>query len=132
MTTTDKSNPIKVLMIDDSKDALVVMGTVLESLGVKVTTAQESKVGAEIAQQSVKDGTPYNLILLDIHMPEMNGIDTAKMIRASGYKGAIVAFTAHATVSGKKEGKEAGIDGYFSKTTFKKDVVQALLDQYCN
>lgn len=122
---------INVLMIDDSKDALVVMSAVLENLGAKVTTASESKVGVELAQQSVKEGSPFSLILLDIHMPEMNGIDTAKMIRSNGFKGPIIAFTAHATIGGKKEGKEVGIDGYFSKTTFKKDVVQALLDQYC-
>lgn len=119
-----------VLIIDDNADIRTIITTMLESLGAKVSSVGSGDEASSFLKSD--SGTKTNLILLDIHMPNLDGYGTAKLLRGDGYKGAIVVFTANATVSGKKECGEFGINGYFSKTTLKKDLLQALLEQHCS
>lgn len=120
-----------VLIVDDDKYILMLMCTLFEKVGCLVTTTTNPKEAIEIAKGRQINGDPFSLIVVDIRMPHVNGNQVAKEIRDSGYLGPIIAFTANASLSGKREAKSVGIDGYFNKGTLKADLIQALVDQYC-
>lgn len=71
---------------------------------------------------------PYDLILMDVKMPEMDGIEAAKEIRRrwpdNGPK--IIAITAYALHGDKEKCLEAGMDGYISKPMKKEDLAKVL------
>lgn len=121
----------RILVIDDNKDALHLMSTLLNSLGCEPSVTSSGKEGADMAISELRKGTPYSLITIDIQLPDMDGTEVISEVRKAGYKGGIVVFTAYPTAAGKKEAKAGGIDGYFSKTVLNKDLLSAILLQFC-
>ena len=73
------------------------------------------------------NGRGFDLIALDINMPQMDGNELASKIRETGYEGKIVALTADVTGDGRIKSKSSGIDFYMGKMQAKKDVLSALL-----
>lgn len=121
---------LKVLVVDDSRDTCTLLSSLFEKLDCEVVTCIKSAEAAEIVSQEAQKGSPFQLVTLDIYMPELDGVATAKQIREKGYKGGIVAFTAAASVQNKQQSLQSGIDAYFSKGVMKKDLLSALVDQY--
>ncbi|MDR0221567.1 MAG: response regulator, partial [Lachnospiraceae bacterium] len=101
----------RVLVVDDVETNLYVASGLLTPYGLKLETAQS---GFE-ALDKVKRGEVYDIIFMDHMMPEMDGIETTRQIRESGYSQPIVALTANA-VAGQAEVFAAnGFDGFISK-----------------
>src|SRR5688500_10618980 len=69
-------DPIKILVVDDLADKLLVYRTVLEETGIEVITASS---GAEALRRILLD--EFAVILLDVNMPGMDGFETASLIR---------------------------------------------------
>lgn len=131
MAQAPSSKKTRVLIIDDNVDMKTILSVILENLGVEVCLADSGKNAVDLFLKYKGENKPFDLVITDIHMPDLDGYATAKLLRENGHTGTILAFTANASMSGKKTSKESGIDGYFSKTTIKKDLVEALLAQYC-
>lgn len=119
-----------VLIIDDNQDARDILVAILGDLGVIPVPTAKSPEGVRFALEALKRNRPYNLIIVDIHMPDMNGFEVVQKIREAGYKGGIVAFTAMPTGSGRKESGTVGIDAYFSKTHINRALLETVLEQY--
>ena len=73
-----------------------LIGHILEKAGAEVTIAGNGQVGVNVALGARDDGDPFNIILMDIQMPVMNGYDATEKLRQAGYLGTIIALTAHA------------------------------------
>ncbi|MFZ3273913.1 MAG: response regulator, partial [Lutibacter sp.] len=83
-----KNSDIKILLVDDEPDILEIVGYNLKNEGYKIYTA---KNGIE-AIESAKKHTPH-LIILDIMMPEMDGIEACEKIRATkGLENVLITF----------------------------------------
>ena len=106
------NSDIKILLVDDEPDILEIVGYNLKNEGYLVYTASN---GVE-ALKSAKKITP-NLILLDIMMPEMDGIETCEKIRAiKSLENTLIAFlTARNEDYSQVAGFEAGADDYITK-----------------
>lgn len=106
--------PLKVLVADDHPVNLTVMAGILELYGCSVVTVDNGRAAVEAAQHG-----QYDLILLDLEMPEMDGITAAKEIRKNeslyGRSSKIYAMTAHALSGFREECLAAGMDGYLTK-----------------
>jgi len=121
---------IKVLLVDDEIDILEFLGYNLEKEGFKIFTASNGKEAIEIAQKI----TPH-LILLDVMMPLMDGIETCEHIRKMpALKDVLIAFlTARGEDYSQIAGFEAGGDDYITKPIKPKLLVsrvKALLKRY--
>lgn len=120
-----------VLIVDDLDNNLKVMATVFEAAGAITTTINNPLEALKMVVKPQSDAKSFDLVVVDIHMPKMDGQTLAKELRSGGYKGAIIAVTAHPTMSGKRRGEGSGIDHFLGKPSLKPDLVRALLHQYC-
>ena len=107
-----KNTDIKILLVDDEPDILEIVGYNLKSEGYIVYTA---KNGVE-AVETAKKTTPH-LIILDIMMPEMDGIEACEKIRATkGLENVLITFfTARGEDYSQVAGFDVGADDYITK-----------------
>lgn len=107
-----KKKDIKILLVDDEPDILEIVGYNLSSEGYEVFTA---KNGVE-AVAKAKKRTPH-LIILDVMMPEMDGIEACEIIRGTpGLENTIITFlTARGEDYSQVAGFDAGADDYITK-----------------
>jgi len=98
----------KILVVDDDKDIRRILKIYLVNTGYEVVLASNGKEALELTDDSIK------LILLDVMMSEMNGIDVCVKIREK-YNMPIIFLTAKAEVIDKVEGLAAGGDDYITK-----------------
>ena len=117
----------RVFIVDDNKHVLNLLKRIFDSVGVEVVVAEESVKALEKYIEYTKKGSTFDLIALDIHMPEVDGYELAKNIRLAGYKGQIIAITALASATGRRKCIENGFDYYFGKQHFTKELILPLL-----
>jgi len=102
------TNTFKILLVDDEQDFLDPIAFWLESKGYKTRTASNGK----IALQRIQEELPH-IILLDINMPEMDGIETLKQIRENHELLPVIMITAESEKLPQLQ--ELGISGFFPK-----------------
>jgi CheY-like chemotaxis protein len=104
----------KILIVDDDLDTLRLVGLLLQRKGYQITAADNGVQAIEKARQESPD-----LILLDVMMPEMDGIEVLKRLRSELDTSniPIILFTAKSQVDDKVIGFEAGADDYLTKPT---------------
>ena len=101
---------LKVLLAEDNPVNALLARALLNRAGCTVERAGggEEAVAAALSQ-------PYDLILMDMRMPGMSGLDAARAIRAAGCKAPMVALTANAFDDDRRACREAGMDGFLTK-----------------
>lgn len=99
----------KILAIDDQKPILKNLNYLLTKIG-EVKVAENGKLGLELTRSFKPD-----LIVLDMHMPDMDGYTVAQTLRKEGYKGIILALTASVQKSTINKCFLAGCNYYLSK-----------------
>lgn len=115
---------LHVLVVDDNEMNRLVASTMLKSHNIKVT---EVKNGQEAVEKALSH--EYDLILMDIQMPIMDGWEATKKIREnSSFHIPIIALTANAFKGEEDKCKNAGMDGYLSKP-FKDKELFSLMSQ---
>jgi DNA-binding response OmpR family regulator/CO dehydrogenase nickel-insertion accessory protein CooC1 len=117
----------KILIIDDDVDTLKLVGMMLQKQGYQIFAATNGEQGLAQAEAENPD-----LIILDIMMPEMDGYEVAKRLRANSLTAntPILMFTAKTQLDDKVTGFEAGADDYLTKPTHPTELsahVKALL-----
>ena len=106
----------RILVVDDDPQIRRVMRTTLTAQGYEVADAH----AGEQALQKVRSET-YDLLLLDMNMPGMGGLETCRAIRGSrsGFDLAIIILTVRNTEQDKVEALDAGADDYVTTSYFK-------------
>ncbi len=108
---------MKVMLVEDNEINMEIALFMLEDVGITVTCVENGKLAVEKFEQN-EPGT-FDLILMDIMMPVMNGLDAAKAIRALDRPDAktipIVAMTANAYDDDVRNAREAGMNGHLAK-----------------
>ena len=110
-----------VLLVEDNTVNQVVARRILEKLGHRVTVAGN---GGEAL--TACEGHRFDLVLMDCHMPEMDGFEATRQLRARGYPGRIVALTAAVTPEDRERCLTAGMDDMVSKPLRVEQLVRLL------
>lgn len=107
----------KILVCEDHPINTQIIVQILERVGIEVVTAENGKIGVELFEASV-EGT-FDAVLLDIRMPVMDGLETARVLRRLNRTDAtqipIIAMTANAFSEDIKASREAGMNAHLSK-----------------
>ena len=110
----------KILIIDDDLDTLKLVGLILQRQGYQIVAANSGSQG--LAKAAAEKP---NLILLDVMMPDMEGYEVTRRLRADPElaRTPIIMFTAKTMVDDKVAGFEAGVDDYMTKPTHPAELV---------
>lgn len=104
------ANGLRVLVAEDnSVNQKVVLGF-LNKLGCRGTLARDGLEAVDAARKN-----NWDVVLMDIHMPHMDGLEAARILRAEGYRGRILALTASALPEEREHCLQAGMDGFLAK-----------------
>lgn len=115
-----------VLLAEDNPDVQILLGKILQGMNIEANFAENGRVAVEMAQRSRDSGRPYGLILMDIQMPEMDGYEATQRLRASDWRGPIVALTAHAMLGDREKCLAAGCNEYLTKPVQLKELRQTI------
>ena len=117
--------PLRVLVVDDNPTNRLVATKMLKDFDIQTDTACD---GAEAVTAASRFN--YDLILMDVRMPEMDGFQATRTIRARGERRSnvpIIAFTANAFMEDIRACREAGMNDFVVKPARKKALVEAIL-----
>ena len=104
-----------ILVVDDRRDIRFLSKQILGKAGANITEAEDGLLAVETVEQIMANGETFDLILLDMQMPNLDGYDTAATLRRLGYGGPIIALTADAMQGDMNKCLEAGCNDYLSK-----------------
>lgn len=122
----DNFPELQILAVDDIKENLEVIKVYLKDYPIRIATAGNGEKALKLLEKD-----EFDLILMDIRMPVMDGITATKEIRRREHLGmlrrqTILAITAHAFQEQKKKILQAGFDGVLSKPFFKREIIQTI------
>jgi signal transduction histidine kinase/CheY-like chemotaxis protein/HPt (histidine-containing phosphotransfer) domain-containing protein len=115
-----------VLVAEDGRDNRRLIAAFLDKTGVTVQFASNGRIACDLVLESAASGRPFDLILMDMQMPEMDGYAATARLRQIGYQGKIVAVTAHALTGDRQKCLDAGCDEYLSKPFRREDFIEKI------
>ena len=116
---------MKVLVIDDDPIACEHAVLVLEEIGIAADSSLNGEEAVEMIRLRHARREEYNLILVDLKMPEQDGIEVTRKIREMiGNESAIIILTAYSWDDVMEEALDAGVDGFMSKPIFVSGVME--------
>ncbi len=115
-----------VLLVEDSPANQLVAKTILQRAGLKVVTADNGLEAIRLVKEKA-----FSVILMDLQMPKMNGLDASKSIRKHHNKTPIIAMTANVSPRDKALSFSAGMDDFLAKPVDKKQML-SLINQWAS
>ena len=109
---------IKVLLVDDSPDNRSLISAFLSKPGINVDLAENGAAGVAKALHN-----QYDLVLMDIQMPEMDGFEAVRVLNQKGYRVPVVALTAHAMKGDRERCLRAGFNDYLCKPVNRQSLM---------
>ena len=106
---------LRLLLVEDGVDNQRFIKFVLKRGGAEVDVAENGLIGMETAIDAWRRGSPYDVILMDLQMPQMDGYTATRLLRDEGYPQPIIALTAHAMSHEHNTCIQVGCDGYATK-----------------
>lgn len=129
--TSEMAAAKKILLVEDDYFTRFMMHEIIDTLGIEVDIAENGQEGCERLDKSPED---YGLVLMDIHMPKLSGVDATQIIRKKPNDPprniAIIAVTADAQYHDMSVVRKHGMDGFIAKPITAGEL-NGLIDQYC-
>jgi CheY-like chemotaxis protein len=125
-TSSISLTKIRILLVDDDEMNCFFGSKLLKTLGVQVETAESGKDALNSIQTQ-----PFDLVFMDVRMPEMDGYETTRRIRADGNFSnlPVIALTAHAITGERERCLAAGMNDYLTKP-FEIEQLQKVIEQF--
>lgn len=123
---------LKILVVDDSKTSQKILQSYLESFSFDVTIAGSGREALQLLENAPED-SPYQLVLMDWKMPEMDGIETANLIKKNkriSLAPTIVMVTAYGREEIMHQARDAGLGGFLIKPVNPSVLFETILDAF--
>ncbi len=123
----ESGRPGRILLVEDGEDNRKLISLTLQKGGLEVECAENGAIGVEAALRALRENDPFDVILMDMQMPVLDGYGAAARLREAGYDGPIVALTAHAMRGDREKCIAAGCDDFATKPINRKELMTTLL-----
>jgi Amt family ammonium transporter len=104
-----------ILLVEDGLDNQRLIGHLLRKAGADVSIAENGQVAVDLALAAKQADSPFDIILMDIQMPVMDGHEATRQLRKAGHTNPIIALTANAMNENRQKCIEAGCNDYMTK-----------------
>jgi len=132
VTADDALHQKKVLVIDDNEAARGIFQSYLENMGFRVESVESGRAGLDRLETSMKTD-PFEIILLDWKMPEMDGMETCRQIHLMTElwpTPKIIMATAYGRAEARDQGQKNGLDGFVTKPVTQSTLYDAIMAAY--
>lgn len=123
---TSRSLSGRILLAEDGYDNQILFSAILRRKGLTVDIAGNGEEAVDMALAALHSQTPYDLVLMDMQMPRLDGYGATSKLRRKGYSGPVVALTAHAMSGERERCMAAGCDEYLSKPIARTALLAAV------
>jgi len=117
----------RVLLVEDSPDNQTLVSLILSKAGMQMDVANNGRVGVELAEKGV-----YDIILMDMQMPILDGYAASRQLRRAGYRKPIIALTAHALPEERSKVLAAGCDAHLTKPLDAELLIRTIESYHCH
>ncbi|MDR0520757.1 MAG: response regulator [Planctomycetaceae bacterium] len=116
----------RILVVEDMAVNQVVMSTLLREAGAKVEIADNGAHGVQKIMQDADSGLFFDVILMDMQMPVMDGYEATAFLRKQRYDRPIIAVTAHALTGDREKTLQAGCNDYIAKPVDNQTLIDTV------
>lgn len=121
---TNALEATRMLVVDDAKDNRVLLQHFLKRTGARVDFAYDGQQAIQRVSAASAESDPYELILMDMQMPVLDGYNATMQLRQAGFQAPIIAITAHALDGDREQCINAGCNEYLSKPVNRSALIQ--------
>jgi CheY-like chemotaxis protein len=129
--TLDTFIPCRVLIAEDTRAIQFMMSRMLADVVTSLTVVENGELVLSAVETAARAGKPFDIILMDMQMPIMNGFDATRKLRDRGYTLPVIALTAGAMAGDREECLAAGCTDYLPKPIDRMELL-AKLEQHCD
>jgi len=116
----------RVLLVDDGVANRNLFSIILTKAGAEVTQAGNGRDGVNAVKDSLNNDRPFDIILMDMQMPVMDGLTATQILREMGVKTPIVALTANTEQDEHDQCHAAGFSGFLTKPIHRDTLLSAI------
>ncbi len=119
----------RILLAEDNKTNQIVITNFLNKAGAETHCVENGKQAIDEALSAYESDSPYEIILMDMQMPVLDGYKATTTLRTKGYTGPIIALTAHAMASDRAKCINAGCNEYLTKPINRNALITTIQNQ---
>ena len=124
----DSLEGLRVLLVEDGPDNQRLISYFLRKAGAEVEIAENGEVAVRAMDVGAGEAYPFDVLLMDMQMPVMDGYQATRELRRAAYPGPIIAVTAHAMAEDRDRCLDAGCDEYLTKPIDRRKLLATIRD----
>jgi CheY-like chemotaxis protein/HPt (histidine-containing phosphotransfer) domain-containing protein len=125
-TAASRLDGCLLLVVDDGQNNQRILRFVLEEAGARVDIADDGEAGLARAVAAMEAGAPYHVILMDVQMPVMDGLEATRRLKRQGVTTPVIAITAYATTQDRQRSLDAGCIEFVTKPIIPDQLVDVV------